>query len=77
MTAQLETKNCMTEYLTLVELCFWLRVKPAYVYDLTHRKTIPFCKVGKHLRFPRSSVESWLRDPEGTLAAWWGRGVHT
>jgi len=60
-------KKARENYLTLKELCAWLKVPKATIYDYTFRKRIPFVRVGKLLRFPESWIESWLIDPEQTL----------
>lgn len=51
-------------YLTVKELCEWLKIEKATVYDYTYRRKIPFVRFGKLLRFPQSVIESWLRNPE-------------
>ena len=58
----------MPQYLTLPELCEWLRVKPATVYDWTHTGFIPHLKLGRLLRFERGTIAAWLADRE-----WAGR----
>ena len=54
----------MPQYLTLTELCEWLRVKPATVYDWTHCGFIPHLKLGRLLRFERAAIMAWLADQE-------------
>lgn len=53
-----------SEYLTLSELCQWLKVKPATVYDWTHTGFIPHLKLGRLLRFERAAIAAWLADQE-------------
>ena len=48
------------DLLTLDELCEWLKAKPVWVYRQTREKKIPFIKVGKFLRFPKSEIQKWL-----------------
>ena len=55
-----------SEYLTLSELCAWLKVKPATVYDWTHSAFIPHVKLGRLLRFERAVILAWLADRERT-----------
>jgi excisionase family DNA binding protein len=38
-----------------------LGVEQSTIYAWTHRKTIPFIKLGKLVRFRLSDVESWLQ----------------
>ncbi len=48
--------------LTVKELCGWLKVKPATVYDWVYRGKIPHLKVGVLLRFRMSEIDQWLTD---------------
>lgn len=50
----------MPEYLTLEDLCTWLKVKPATVYDWVHTGFIPHLKLGRLLRFERVEIARWL-----------------
>jgi len=52
----------MSEYLTLSELCGWLKVKPATVYDWVHIGFIPHLKLGRLLRFERGRIAAWLEE---------------
>jgi len=54
------------EFLTLSELCEWLKIKPATVYDWVHTRFIPHVKLGRLLRFERSAILAWLADRERT-----------
>lgn len=54
-------------YLTLNELCEWLKIPKTTIYDYTYQKKIPFVRVGKLLRFPQKMIELWLISPEETL----------
>lgn len=55
-----EKKKVVESLLTLDELCEWLKVKRKYIYDLVHKRTIPFIKLRKHLRFEKKTVQQWL-----------------
>ncbi len=46
--------------LTVEDLCGWLKVKPATVYDWVYRKKIPYIRVGRLLRFRPSEINQWL-----------------
>jgi excisionase family DNA binding protein len=61
------------ELLTMAELCFWLKVKRATIYDYTYQRRIPFCRVGRSLRFPRQWIEWWLRFPEVALKSFFDK----
>lgn len=45
---------------TLEELCDFLQVESWWVYEKTSKKQIPYCKVGKFLRFLPSEIMAWL-----------------
>lgn len=50
------------EYLTLIELCQWLKVSPATIYDWTHTGFVPHLKLGRLLRFERTAIAAWLEE---------------
>jgi excisionase family DNA binding protein len=45
---------------TAQEIADYLQIPLSAVYDLTHRKAIPFLKIGSRLRFRKSEIEAWL-----------------
>ena len=49
-------------YLTLDDLCTWLKVKPATVYDWVHTRYIPHVKLGRLLRFERAAIAAWVEE---------------
>ena len=49
------------EYLSVEDLCAYLDVTKNTVYDWRKKGTIPFTKVGRHLRFSRKEIDRWLR----------------
>lgn len=53
-----------TEYdiLTPEDVCAWLRVELKWLYDHTTRSKpiVPHLRLGGHLRFRRSIIETWL-----------------
>ena len=53
-----------SEYLTLAELCAWLKGPPATVYDWVHKRFIPHVKLGRLLRFERAAIATWLAERE-------------
>jgi len=55
------------EGLTAQEVAEWLRVRPSTVLDLARRAVLPSFKVGKHRRFLRSDIASWLDEQRPTL----------
>ena len=54
----------IAEYLTLAELCAWLKVPRATVYDWVHKRCIPHVKLGRLLRFERAAIAGWLAERE-------------
>ena len=50
------------EFLTLEELCAWLKVKPATVYDWVHIGFIPYVKLGRLLRFEKATIAAWITE---------------
>ena len=52
--------NTNMKLIDIDELCQILNVKKSYVYSLTHTKQIPYYKIGGHIRFKLSEIETWL-----------------
>lgn len=50
------------EFLTLEELCLWLKVRPATVYEWTHTGFIPHLKLGRLLRFEKATIAAWITE---------------
>lgn len=55
------------EVMTIEQLCLYLQLAKSTVYKLAQEGKIPGQKVGKHWRFNKSAIDSWLssggRDP--------------
>ena len=45
---------------TVDELCSYLNLKKSKIYRRTHRKQIPFTKIGNQLRFPKYLIDAWV-----------------
>ena len=45
---------------TVEELSEYLKVSVKTIYDWVHKKTIPFQKINRLLRFRPSEIEKWL-----------------
>lgn len=56
----------MDEILTLQELHRYLKIPKPTLYQLAQSGRIPAAKVGRHWRFQRRSIESWLKSQERT-----------
>ena len=39
----------------------YLGIIPKQVYGKIHKEDIPYEKVGKHIRFKKSSIDAWLK----------------
>lgn len=50
------------EILTVHEVARFLRVPKSTVYKLARVGQIPASKIGKHWRFTRSDIQSWMHD---------------
>ena len=55
-----EQNSSVDEFVTLNELCDWLKLKKDYVYALTSQRAIPHLKIGRHLRFNKQEIREWL-----------------
>jgi excisionase family DNA binding protein len=53
--------------LTFKEVVAYFKIPKSTLYKLCERKTIPFFKLGKQLRFRQSSLEQWLNKEEQKL----------
>ncbi len=53
------------EFLTSIEVAAYLRIPHSTVYKLTQDQKLPAFKVGKHWRYKRSSLQSWIDEQEG------------
>ncbi|MDZ4723378.1 MAG: helix-turn-helix domain-containing protein [candidate division Zixibacteria bacterium] len=50
----------MEKLLNPDEMAAMLGVRTSTIYQWTHRKFIPFVKIGKLIRFRQSDVKDWL-----------------
>lgn len=55
-------RGYMPDYLTLDELCTWLKIKRATVYEWVRTGYIPYAKIGRLLRFDRAEIVAWVND---------------
>ncbi len=51
------------ELLTVDEVANRLKKKPQSIYDKVYVKSIPFLKIGNHLRFKKKHIDIWIRNP--------------
>jgi excisionase family DNA binding protein len=52
--------RALPSLLTIDEVAEFLRVSNTSVYRLVERRELPFCRVGRGLRFSRKDLESYL-----------------
>ncbi|MHA8101866.1 helix-turn-helix domain-containing protein [Aquirufa nivalisilvae] len=50
------------EILTVNEAAEYLDLKPAYIYHLTSKRMIPFCRPGRKLYFQKADLVSWIQN---------------
>jgi excisionase family DNA binding protein len=55
--------------LTTDQLAEYLGIGKQRVYEAASRKTIPFFKVGKSLRFRKSSIDKWIESQSVPVAS--------
>ncbi len=60
------TQGIGSEFITVNELAEYLRVTPLWIYNRVRKKEIPHLKIGRILRFRRSTIEEWLKSKEVT-----------
>lgn len=51
----------MEKLLTAEDICTNLGISINTLYQWTHRGKFPSIKVGKHLRFKESDIDTWLK----------------
>ncbi len=57
------SKSNDNELMTVEEVASHLRKKPQSIYDKVYAKSIPFLKIGNHLRFRKIDIDIWLHNP--------------
>jgi excisionase family DNA binding protein len=61
MTVDRHDCGSLPSLLTLEEVAGFLRVSKTSVYRLVERRELPFCRVGRTLRFSRTDLEAYLK----------------
>ena len=49
-----------TDWMTLEQLSDYLQLEPKSIYELTHKRLIPFSRIGRRLRFLKGNIDAWL-----------------
>jgi excisionase family DNA binding protein len=55
----------MPQYLTIDEVAAMLRCRPSTIYQLVHKKRIPFRKRGRQLLFEAGEIDAWTKECAG------------
>ena len=55
----------MKDLLTLSEVSTFLKVPKSTIYKLARERRLPGHKVGKHWRFVREEIETWVQNAGG------------
>ena len=50
----------MDSLMTVRELSGYLKIPRSTIYKMTCAKTIPYLKIGGHLRFNKATIDEWL-----------------
>jgi hypothetical protein len=48
------------DYLTVKELCLWIRLSRSKVYALVTANNVPHIKVGGKILFDRQKIKEWI-----------------
>ena len=48
------------EFLTVKELCEWIRLSRSKVYALIQENKIPYAKVGGKFLFDKTKIKNWI-----------------
>jgi len=55
------------QFLTIDEVAAYLKIPKSTIYKLSQKRNIPSCKIGKQLRFRKSSLDEWLAHQENKI----------
>lgn len=48
------------EYITLKELCAWIRLSKSHIYKLVSQNKIPHIKLGGKILFDKEKIQDWI-----------------
>ena len=60
MVVEQHDPGSLPSLLTIEEMADILRLSKTSVYRLVQRRELPFCRVGRNLRFSREDLEAYL-----------------
>ena len=49
-------------FLTINEVCIWLKIKESHLRQLIFKQEIPYLKVGRLIRFDEKEIRLWLQE---------------
>jgi excisionase family DNA binding protein len=55
----------LPQYLTVDEVATMLRRRPSTIYQLVHKKKIPYRKAGRQLLFEAHEIDEWTKECAG------------
>jgi excisionase family DNA binding protein len=58
------TKSPPDTVLTITELSKYLKISRSTLYKLAQESKVPAQKVGRHWRFHRDAVDTWLKNQQ-------------
>ena len=61
MAVERHDTGALPSLFTLDEVAAFLRVSKTSVYRLVERRELPFCRVGRTLRFSQEDLDAYLR----------------
>jgi len=50
------------QYLNVEEVATMLRLRPSTVYQMVHKKRIPYRKAGRQLLFDPQEIDAWTKN---------------
>lgn len=56
-----QNSNITTDLIKIEDAAIITGYSKIYLYELVHRKTIPFIKKGRAIRFDKNELEDWMR----------------
>ena len=62
MREQDDSENVEELIMKSADLCNYLKMKLSTLYQLTHKKEIPFNKKGKTLYFKKGEIDKWVAE---------------
>jgi excisionase family DNA binding protein len=55
-----QPQEIYSHWMDVSDVARYLKCKERHIRELVYRREIPFCKVGRLLRFHRKEIDRWL-----------------